>query len=331
MKKITIKIGIPRALLYYEYYPMWKTFFEELSMDVVLSDMTTKGILNSGVKNCVDEACLPVKLFHGHVEDLKDKVDYLFIPRLVSVSKGEYICPKFCGLPDMVRCSIKGLPPIIDTQINMRKSEKQLYKAFMEIGSIFSKNKANIQAAYYKALKKQKEYKNALHNGKYPSELLDNHKIVLKGKEELRIALIGHVYNLYDNYISMDLISKFHQQGISIITPELIDDDILYRKADELPKKLFWTFGKRLIGAGMYLMDMERIDGIIYIMSFGCGIDAFMADLCERKIRKARNLPFFLLTLDEHSGEAGINTRLEAFIDMVRWRKRNEGNISAHG
>ncbi|MEG3070548.1 MAG: hypothetical protein RQM92_06655 [Candidatus Syntrophopropionicum ammoniitolerans] len=32
-------------------------------------------------------------------------------------------------------------------------------------------------------------------------------------------------------------------------------------------------------------------------------------------------IPFLSLTLDEHTGEAGIMTRLEAFLDMVQWRK----------
>ncbi|WHH60182.1 acyl-CoA dehydratase activase-related protein [Petroclostridium sp. X23] len=328
---MTVKVGIPRALLYYEYYPMWKTFFEELGVQVILSDITTKDILNKGVKSCVDEACLPVKLFHGHVETLKDKVDYIFIPRLKSVSKSEYICPKFCGLPEMVKYSVKGLPPIIDTEINMRKSKEQIYKAFMKIGHVFIKDKRLIDAAYRRALQKQDEYTGMLHKGKYPFELLDNKKATPVPTGNLRIGLIGHVYNLYDSYISMDLILKLQQQGITVVTPEQIDEEIILDQAEKLPKKMFWTFGKRLMGTACHLMNENDIDGIIYIMSFGCGIDAFVADLCERKIRRAGNRPFFLLTLDEHSGEAGVNTRLEAFIDMVRWRKRNENNISAHG
>jgi len=110
---------------------MWETFFHELGIEVVLSAPTTKVILNNGVKSCVDEACLPIKIFHGHVLDLKDRVDYLFIPRLKSVARNEYICPKFCGLPEMIKYSIKeNLPPIIDVEINLRKNPKNLFKFF---------------------------------------------------------------------------------------------------------------------------------------------------------------------------------------------------------
>ncbi|MBZ4645542.1 MAG: Protein of unknown function CoA enzyme activase [Clostridia bacterium] len=328
---MAVKVGIPRALLYYEYFPMWKTFFEELKVEIILSEKTTKAILNDGVKHCVDEACLPVKLFHGHILNLKDKVDYLFVPRLKSVAQGEYICPKFCGLPDMVKFSIIGLPPVIDTEINLRSPKSNLYHTFNEIGKLFSSDTYAIKTAYDKALKQQAEFMKKIRQGRYPVEILENKKVSGNTEGDLCIALIGHVYNIYDQYISMDILSKLHQQGIRVITPELLDDDIIQYKADLLPKKMFWSFGKRLLGSALHLLDMDRIDGIIYMMSFGCGIDAFVSDLCERKIRRKKNIPFFLLTLDEHSGEAGVNTRLEAFIDMIRWRKRNEGNISAHG
>ena len=66
-------------------------------------------------------------------------------------------------------------------------------------------------------------------------------------------------------------------------------------------------------------------------MAFGCGIDSFVCDLIERKIRKDSKIPFIVLNIDEHSGEAGMNTRLEAFIDMIRWRNKNEDNVSAYG
>ncbi|MCX8130364.1 MAG: hypothetical protein N3I35_09725, partial [Clostridia bacterium] len=75
----------------------------------------------------------------------------------------------------------------------------------------------------------------------------------------------------------------------------------------------------------------DDIHGIIYLMTFGCGVDSFISDLVERKVRRARDIPFVVLTIDEHSGEAGMDTRLEAFIDMIRWRIGNEDNVSAHG
>ncbi len=96
-------IGIPRGMFYYDYYILWEEFFKNLNTKVVISPpKTNKDILNRGISTCVDEACLPVKVFHGHVNYLKDKVDYIFIPKFISLYKREYCCPKHLGLPDMV-------------------------------------------------------------------------------------------------------------------------------------------------------------------------------------------------------------------------------------
>lgn len=105
-----VKVGIPRGLFYYYFFPLWCDFFHNLGAEVVLSQPTNKKILNRGVSLAVDEACLPVKLFYGHVVDLADKVDYLFLPRLVSTAQKEYICPKFMGLPDMIKAADIKLP-----------------------------------------------------------------------------------------------------------------------------------------------------------------------------------------------------------------------------
>lgn len=328
-----VRVGIPRALFYYQYYPLWKTFFEELNAKVVLSDYSTNKIMDEGTKSCVAEACLPVKIFYGHVMNIKDKVDYLFIPRFTSISKKEYVCPKFGGLPDMIRNSIKNLPPIIDTEVNLRKSDKNVMKAVMELGSIFTKDKRKIEDAYQKALGSYREYNEKIKQGVLPCDILDRKLNVIKrsSESELNIALIGHVYNLYDNYINMDMIDKLRRRGAKIITVDMVEEDIIRKNVSSLPKRIFWNFGSRAVGASQNFLEKEDIDGIIYLMSFGCGVDSFICDLIERRIRRTKDIPFIILTLDEHSGEAGMDTRLDAFIDMIRWRYRNENNVSAHG
>ena len=50
-----------------------------------------------------------------------DKVDCLFVPRFISLGKYNYICPKFMGLPDMLRANIEDLPELIDPVIDLRR------------------------------------------------------------------------------------------------------------------------------------------------------------------------------------------------------------------
>ena len=90
-----MKIGIPKGLLYYKYHPFMERFFIELGAEVIVSEDTNKGILNEGVKLCVDEACLPIKVFHGHVESIKDKCDILLIPRIMRIREKEFMWISF--------------------------------------------------------------------------------------------------------------------------------------------------------------------------------------------------------------------------------------------
>ncbi len=323
-----LKVGIPRALLYYYYYPMWKGFFTALGAEVIVSSRTTKDILDKGVKQAVDEACLPVKLFFGHVLDLKDRVDCLFIPRIVSVERKAYICPKFLGLPDMVRHNIPHLPPVIDVTVNMCRKEKNLYKAFGEAGKIFTGNPFSIRKAFKYGLEEQERFERLNRVGFLPHESIEkmNKGLVAQNCSphqhgEMTLALIGHGYNIFDSYISMNLIGKLRDMGVRVVTADNLSGSIIEDRSNELPKRLFWSLGKRMIGSAFHFMRSDGIDGIIHVASFGCGPDSFTGEIIERHMRRRGSAPLLNLTIDEHTGEAGIVTRLEAFIDMIRWRR----------
>ena len=313
-----VKVGIPRALLYYNYFPMWNTFFEELGASVVLSNLTNKKILDDGVNCCVDDACLPMKVFHGHIVDLKDRVDFLFIPRLISVKKNEYICPKFCGLPDMVLNSVKGLPPVIDCTINLRNGYSSLRNAVLQVGRHFTRDYGKIYRAFRSSVARLKCYEGLMEKGATPLEAM-NREICTEDDYCYTVGLIGHPYNIYDNYVSMGIIDKLRNRRIKVLTQDMVCAGELDRIARDFTKPMFWSFGKKIMAASQYLIEERHARGIIYLVAFGCGLDALVGDLVERRIRK-RKIPFCLLTIDEHTGEAGIDTRLEAFIDMLEWK-----------
>ncbi|HHW31005.1 MAG TPA: hypothetical protein GXX20_04915 [Clostridiaceae bacterium] len=326
MKK---RIGIPRGLFYYQYFPLWDVFFKELGAEVVLSGTTNKKIFNDGVMVCNDQTCIPVKTFFGHVMSLIDKVDLLFIPRFTSISKNQYICPKFGGLPDMVRNTIDGLPEIIDVEVNLRKTKKNALKAAISAGKYLTGNRKEITRAFRKALDNYRDYRNQLKKGILPIDILEKKLVLLKkpAEDSKNIAVIGHVYNLYDSYINMNLIGKLRENRINIITLDMVEGKDILEKARTLNKEMFWNFGSKAIGGVMHLLEEGGLDGIIYVMSFGCGVDSFVCDLIERKVRRKGNIPFTVITMDEHSGEAGMRTRIEAFIDMVRWADNKFKNI----
>ncbi len=333
MKK---RVGIPCGLFYHKYYPLWKSFLEELGAEVVLSENTNRRILDAGVSLCVDEACLPVKLFLGHAASLIGKVDYLFVPRFTSISRHEYICPEFGGLPDTVRHSlgIENSPVLIDVEVNMIKSERCSWKSASETAGYLTDDRKLARMAYKKAIGDYRLYRKKVMGEVYeslPVKQYPNGKNIKNvspaGKEDLKIAVIGHSYNIYDRYINMDMLGKLEKMGARAVTVEMVDEADINMETEGLRKPMFWNYGRKALGSSMYFIRNAELDGIIYLMSFGCGIDSFVCDMVARRVRMESNTPFIVVTIDEHSGEAGLNTRLEAFIDMIRWKKQLGGQL----
>ena len=104
MKKI--KIGIPRALMYYRNGVLLKNFFELLGCKVILSPKSNQDIMKLGIENTIDECCLPYKLYVGHVIYLSKIVDYVLVSRLCDYGKKDKICTRFNGIYDSIRTLI---------------------------------------------------------------------------------------------------------------------------------------------------------------------------------------------------------------------------------
>lgn len=97
-----MRIGIPRALYYYRYGVLWKTFFSSLGCEVVVSPKTDRAILQSGIHYAIDESCLSAKIYLGHVAWLLGKCDLIFVPRMADMGRDKEFCLKFRALPDVV-------------------------------------------------------------------------------------------------------------------------------------------------------------------------------------------------------------------------------------
>jgi predicted nucleotide-binding protein (sugar kinase/HSP70/actin superfamily) len=322
-----MKVGIPRVLLFYRYYPMWKAFFESLGVEVIPSSITNKQIMDASVEHAVSEACLPIKLAYGHILDLKDKVDYVFLPRIVGLEYKTYMCPKFLGLPDMIRNSEIDAPPIIENTIDKRNLRDGFLRGFFDLGRMFTKNKSRILKAYLEGLSALKEYNKKLETGASPLEIIDGEKFK-NDDPKIRIGIVGHCYEIYDEFISGGMLRTLNKLGAKALSMEMFDWKTILKDADVLPKKLFWTFGRELYGTARYIIRNRLVDGIILVVAFGCGPDSLVRELIERDLIKPINFPEITITIDEHSSELGLVTRLEAFIDMLSRRKQSENNLS---
>ncbi|MGE5494008.1 MAG: acyl-CoA dehydratase activase-related protein [Burkholderiales bacterium] len=306
-----MKIGIPKGLLYSKYHIFAQAFLTRLGAEIVVSPDTNKQILDEGVKLCVDDACLPIKVFHGHVSWLRGKCDAVLIPRFVTIEDKKYICPMFCGLIEMIKNSVPGIPHIIGEPI-FSLSENKLFEWAVNTARPLTRNKKEIYSAFKHALAEQKKKKTDAKDCGYA----------------FKAALTGHIYNLSDPFINMNLIEKLGRLNIGVVTPDSVAEADIKREVGMLFKKPFWYFAQQYYGSAVHLYKSGSTHGIVYVSAFSCGVDSVVIELIRGAVG---DFPFMVLKLDEHTGEAAFNTRIEAFADMLKRRALIGNNVSQNG
>jgi len=302
MDKITI--GLPRALLFYNYYSFFKSFFEQLDCRVIISDESNKIILTNGINKSIDESCLPLKLFLGHVENLKDKCDYILIPRIACLKKNEKVCTNFLVLYDLVNNLFD--VDILHYNIDISNHESESL-AFLLIGK-------QLGFSYIETLKAYKTAKKYEKNMKKNKILLQNEKLK---SEKLKILIAGHSYNLYDKLIGTPIVTYLEKLNCEVIFSDIYNEKELDVESETISKDNYFTFNKKLHGA---ITHYKRcVDGIILLTSFPCGPDSLSN---EMTIRKVKSVPILSLIIDEQDGLTGLYTRLESFIDILSEKRK---------
>lgn len=312
-------IGLPQALVYHKYFPLWQEFFGQLGAEVVVSRATDKRVLNAGLEAADGELCLPVKLFFGHVLDLADRVDYVFVPRIVAVEGDAFTCPKLLGLPDMIGALGERAPGVLSETFNVKRGLRHFFSSVYKIGSVSTSSTVKILKAWRAATAAQDRYERRLQEGLTPLDLMGQG--ISPDFEDLVIGVVGHAYNLYDRHLSMDLVNRLRKAGGRVVTSEMLAPHVIERELERLPKRLFWSYEKEVVGSAFHFIHTAKVDGIIFLLSFACGPDSLTQVIIEHEARRVGKTPLMSLVVDEHSGEAGMATRIEAFIDMLRWQQ----------
>jgi len=293
-----MKIGIPKALYYYYYFDKFNLFFKNLNIDVVTSNDTNKEIVEKGQFFANDEMCLSLKIFLGHVYDIKDKCDYILIPIIDNFGLKDQTCCNFLALYDLVNnlFNVKILTFKVDV-----KNKKREIDGFIKIGKELGFKKDEIIKAYKKACDDERKLKR---------------KQILKNNQKLRsdnkkILLVGHSYNMYDKYVSKDIISFLEKNNCEVIYSDRFESEVTNELSRYLSRELYWKYSKESIGS--IILTNENIDGIIFLTTFPCGLDSLVNELVMRKISK----PYLNLIIDDLDSNTGLETRLESFIDIV--------------
>ncbi len=308
-------IGVPRSLFFHEFFPYWATFFEELGFEMVLSDRTNKRIIREGVEQVLSETCFPVKVAHGHVLNLlKKEVDYLLLPSLINMKKEDdhnhenYACPYVQALPYLIRAAIdmENYPTrLLSFPVYFQLDRSVLERTLVKLGRELNIGKGKIDKALIKAEECQEEF---------------YRRLSLKGQEALlglkpdqkALVIVGRPYNTCDMELSLNLPRKLADLGVLAIPMDFLIHHPRIR-TDHLPN-MYWKYGQKILAASEILNKQENLFGL-YVTNFGCGPDSFITHFFKKN---SNGKPFLQIELDEHSADAGVITRCEAFLDSLK-------------
>jgi len=306
---IDLKIGIPKAMLYYKYNVLWETFFIQLGCEIVLSENTNKKILDNGIIYSVDESCLASKIYMGHVFSLIGKCDYIFIPRFCSFKNNDVICVKFNAFYDICSNVFENIN-ILSYDIDYLRGKNE-FLGFLQIGRKLGISYTKILRSYLIATR---EYK------KQYQIKVDKQELFLeqsKKEDKLNILVVAHPYVVYDEMLGKPIMLYLKKLNSNIIYADIVDKKYMKNGWENFSKTIYWKESKELLsGLNNYI---ESVDGVIFISVFTCGPDSIVTELCTRKIK---NKPCLNLILDELNSDTGIQTRLESFTDVLNDKKK---------
>jgi len=300
-------IGFPRGLLFYRYETLWTTFFQELGCDILVSESTTQRTLERGAARAVDEACLPLKIYYGHVEELIGRCDYIFVPRISSFGRNRELCTRFASLYDMTENSFRGRGQRFLTCSVDAKAHSTEADAMLDVGRTLGFADKMVKAAYRTA---QRE------NARKWKEKLQQQNRLWK-EDGLKVLLAGHSYVIEDGYIGAWITDHLRRNGVIPIRADVVEREVALRQSEKLSPTCKWELNRELLGSVSLYQD--RADGLILLSAFPCGADAMTNEIL---LRRCAETPTLHVVLDGQSGTAGLETRLESFLDIIRFKER---------
>jgi len=321
-----LRIGIPRALHGLQHYALWRTFFQDLGAQVVLSPSTNQDMVSAGARVVADVTCLPVKVYAGHVIWLRDhgKIDFVFSPAIRSFERGAMHCSKFQALPDLIRATLTDCPPLLETDIDAHRYKISPAEGFQRLGRKLERNAGKVKRAWKHASQIDDTFRARMVDEKltylealeifYP----DAFPALTRTKRapRLNIAIVGHPYCLYDDYLNHNIVNRLRDLGARVFTSEMVSPQDAHIGIENTTGQTRWFYENWMSGAAGHYLHDPQIAGLIAVLAFTCGPDSAMVETMSRRAR-ALQRPFMNLVLDEHGSAAGMVTRLEAFVDML--------------
>ena len=300
-------VGIPRALVFREFYPFWKKFFAELSIPIRVSGPSNSEKMSLALSRLPAETCLPVKLLFGHVASLeKEGLDTVFIPSRSELQDG-VSCPYVQHGAAMIQANFDKLNVLALPLIPDPPDKERL---LLKVAEAFDKDPDEVARAFDTAATELSRFREEIEYDTRSTGL----------RERPLAVLLGKPYNIGDRFVNMSLAAKLAKAGFDVISYEQLGI------AEDLPlpdryNSITWTFSRRMLRTGIHISDADDIYPVV-VGNFGCGPDSFTFPLLQEIFG---HRPSLFLEFDEHRADAGLATRIEAFAHRVAsWRRKEK-------
>lgn len=306
-------VGIPRALWFWEYFPFFRVFFESLGLQVALSSPSNGTTVQRGVENMAAETCFPVKIAHGHVLDLLDRgIRRIFLPSILGATRHE-------GFREAKNCPyVSGSPYVLDASLSLHRSGAEVLSPVLDFsggGRELARSLAGLAAMLGRGAQEAARAQRLAGEAQESFE----RDLIRAGREALEsvppggrmLVIVSRPYNGCDAAVSSDLPRKLSRLGVGVIPAEMLD--LPLEEAAEMHPGMYWHYGQKILAAALAVRRDERLHAV-YLTNFGCGPDSFIHHFFSAAMG---GRPFLTLEADEHSADAGMITRCEAFLDSL--------------
>lgn len=286
-------------------------FFRAIDRTPIISKPTDRATVERGSALSNDECCLTSKIYMGHIDSLIGACDGIFVPCIDNLGNFKSFCTKFQALPDVVANTfIEQAPTIVSCQVNDTIEHIGMKDAFLKLGADFGCAPRQTKRAWKEALHAQQQSEDDACAKQ--TQLLQN-----RSRNDVTILLAAHPYLAHDPFMGGALEDMLSAMGVTLLYSDYCNRKQALQKSFEFSDTLPWIVNREIIGSIMQLHS--AVDGILLVSAFPCGLDSMTDDAIVRCIQ---GKPILNLTVDAQTGTAGLETRVESFVDILRYQKR---------
>ena len=194
---------------------------------------------------------------------------------------------------------------ILAPSVCLNGNPADFLKSITSLREVLGKNESELKDAYDAAASAQRDFQDALRKR--------GREVLAAGMDAGRPvwAILGRPYTLHDPFLNLNLSRHLAKLGILALPIDFLPLEAM--GGADWPGAPPWRYNQQVIQAALWASEKPGVQPVV-LTSFGCGLDAFNL---RHLLRIFSGGPSLVLELDEHRAEAGLITRLEAFLDEV--------------